>query len=72
MSLKVKMKEAHPIIRQCLTSLKAENLKLQKQIGKLETKIMSLNNRIKDLEKRKGPSLEEVLSQIEGKKLKQH
>lgn len=74
-SLKAKLKAADPGIHHYVTALEAENLKLQRQIGKLEAENISLNNRIWVLEeenKRKGPSLEEALSKIRERRLKQN
>ncbi len=71
-SLRAKLKTADPEIQNYVTALETENLKLQRQVGNLQAKNVSLNNRIEVLTEEnewKGPSLEEVLRQIEGRKL---
>lgn len=52
-SLVIKLKTTAPEIQHYVTAFESENLKLQKQIAKLQVENMSLNNRIKAIEKEK-------------------
>ncbi len=50
-SLRIKLKAAAPEIKNYITALIKENLKLQKEIAKCQASNVTLNNRIKVLEK---------------------
>lgn len=67
-SLRNKLKLADPEIRNYMTALETENLKLARQIAKLQAENVTLNNRIKSYieqnEKDKGKSLAEFMSRI--------
>jgi len=48
---KAKLRQCEPEIRQYIATLESQNLKLQRQVGKLEANNITANNRIKALEK---------------------
>lgn len=50
-TLQVKLKKAHPDVKQYIAELKKENERLQAQIAKYQVKQFSLDNRMKALEK---------------------
>jgi predicted nuclease with TOPRIM domain len=50
-SLNTKLKQCEPEVQEYVKVLRAENAKLQHRIAKLEVNDLSLNNRIKALEK---------------------
>jgi len=60
-SLRAKLRTVDPEIQHCVTALEAEDLRLQKQIAKMQAENVTLNSRITILEE----NLEDVKRQNE-------
>lgn len=69
-----RLKLAEPEIQEFIKTLESENLKLKKKIGKLEAKIVTLNNEIALLEEENAQCIEHKknLQSLSSKELAQY